>query len=83
MRIVCDNAHHDAGEGVCVFCVNNRITDAVHKERGRLLKWAQEQSRSHHKLSVDAYDQKAESVGDIHNSLSSAYSRLADEIRRS
>lgn len=38
MRIVCDNPHHDAGEGVCVFCVQNRIKDAVKAERERCAK---------------------------------------------
>lgn len=25
MRIVCDNPHHAAGEGVCVFCSNDLV----------------------------------------------------------
>lgn len=29
MRIVCDNAHHDAGQGVCTFCVQGRIDKAI------------------------------------------------------
>ena len=33
MRIVCDNAHHDADQGVCTFCVQARIDAAVAKER--------------------------------------------------
>lgn len=33
MRITCDNPHHDAGHGVCTFCVQKRIDEAVQKER--------------------------------------------------
>lgn len=31
LRIVCDNAYHDRGEGVCVHCVRDRIKAAVSK----------------------------------------------------
>lgn len=37
MRITCDNPHHDAGEGVCVFCVNDRVRKAVEEERQRCI----------------------------------------------
>lgn len=29
LRIVCDNAHHDRGSGICSFCVQKRIDKAV------------------------------------------------------
>lgn len=35
MRIVCDNAYHDRGHGVCSFCVQKRIDEAVKRERER------------------------------------------------
>lgn len=42
MRIVCDNAYHDRGEGVCSFCVEVRIAEAVKAERERCAKIAEE-----------------------------------------
>lgn len=43
MRIVCDNPHHDAGEGVCVHCVQKRIDEAVQAERERCARIAASQ----------------------------------------
>lgn len=31
LTITCDNAYHDRGHGVCSFCVEKRIKDAVTK----------------------------------------------------
>lgn len=58
------------------------VSEAILLERERLLTWAREQGRSHHKLSVEAYDAKDEERGNVHNALSSAYFGLADEIRK-
>ena len=35
MIIVCDNAYHDRGNGVCSFCAQKRIDEAVKAERER------------------------------------------------
>lgn len=56
------------------------IECAFQEERNRLVKWVQAQARSHHSLAVEAYDAKQNETGDIHNSLSSAYTRLQDEL---
>lgn len=45
MRIVCDNPHHDAGEGLCVHCAQKRIND-VAKERD------EEQAQKEHILGL-------------------------------
>lgn len=63
--------------------ISARVRAYVEEERKRLVDWAKNQVRGHHKLAVEAYEQKADSVGDIHNSLSSAYNRLVDEIEKS
>lgn len=60
--------------------VRGYVEEAVQAERGRLVKWVQEQARSHHKLAVEAYDAKDEKVGDTHNALASAYTRLQGEL---
>lgn len=38
MRIVCDNAYHDRGHGVCSFCVQKRIEKARQEEREHCLR---------------------------------------------
>jgi len=58
------------------------VTEAVAYERERLATWAREQGRSHHMLSVEAHDAKDEERGTMHTALSSAYFRLADEVRK-
>lgn len=35
LRITCDNAYHDRGHGVCSFCVQKRIDEAIKTERQR------------------------------------------------
>lgn len=45
-----------------------------------LHEWARSQARAHHKLAVEDRDNDA--MSDQHNSLSSAYYRLADEIQK-
>lgn len=45
MRITCDNAFHDAGNGICTFCVEKRIGDAVKAERERIARIADERTR--------------------------------------
>lgn len=35
LRITCDNAYHDRGHGVCSFCVQKRIDEAVKAETER------------------------------------------------
>ena len=62
------------------FLIQQAFDEQVKAERTRLLKWVQEQARSHHKIAVEAYDRKDEWAGDIHNSLSSGYTRLQDEL---
>lgn len=37
LTITCDNAYHDRGHGVCSFCVQTRIDNAVKAERQRCI----------------------------------------------
>jgi hypothetical protein len=39
LRIVCDNAYHDRGHGVCSFCVQKRIDTATDGLRGEILQY--------------------------------------------
>jgi len=64
------------------------ILGDVIEERDSLLlqvrdlhEWAREQARSHHNISVERMKDSEEMSG-VHNALSSAYFRLADEIEK-
>lgn len=51
MTIVCDNAYHDRGIGVCSFCVQKRIDVAVTAERQRVILALEEYGRTDMTLS--------------------------------
>lgn len=82
MIIACDNPHHDAGQGVCVFCVQGRIDEAVKVERDRLVAWAKEKGRGHRELAIKRQDAGDDEMASQHIAIESAYFSLADEIRK-
>lgn len=67
-------------------CAGTEVLRVKLEETNRLnddlLKWAQEQVRSHQRICAEAYDRKDERNGDIHNSLACAYVSLVKEIQQ-
>lgn len=60
--------------------IKKLVDDEVFAQMTELYDWAKKQAASHHDIAVEYSEKKDEAMLDQHNALSSAYTKLAEEI---